>query len=147
MRSHLLFGAPVLGLRLDPLLSARTPPSIARMCTIYRTLQRTILGISSTVRSEILAAVSTRPPLDILIRKLVWRYYHHVTTATPSPAWSPPSAPGLPPWMMNATVLHMASPKDTSTWNTTAALQQYTGSTVRRQPRALPNPDVSAPLP
>ena len=65
----------------------------------------------------------------------------------PPPAWSPPSAPGLPPWMMNATVLHMASPKDTSTWNTTAALQQYTGSTVRRQPRALPNPDASPPLP
>ena len=71
------------GLRLDPLLSARTPPSIARMCTTYRTLQCTILGISSTVRMEILAAVSTRPPLDILIRKLVWRYYHHITTTTP----------------------------------------------------------------
>ena len=107
----MIYGCPVWGLRLPLLLSDNIPNSVQHLLTTYRHLQRTLLHLTRDVRCEILTVITARPPLDILLRKIIWRYYHRLHSADPPPTSSPSSAHGHVPWMMNRTAPTTDLPK------------------------------------
>ena len=79
----MIYGCPVWGLRLPLLLSDNIPHSVQRLLTTYRHLQRTLLHLTRDVRCEILTVITARPPLDILLRNIIWCYHHRLHSADP----------------------------------------------------------------
>lgn len=75
VRSHLIYGAPVWGIRSGERIGGRLTGLLERLGAFYRSLLRVVLGIERKTRNEILAIVSTRPPLQVFIAKQVIRYF------------------------------------------------------------------------
>lgn len=75
VRSHLIFGAPVWATKILQLIGAGRGGAFGKLCTLYRSAQRTLLGLDRRVPNDLLAAIAVRPPLEVFLKKQVVRYF------------------------------------------------------------------------
>lgn len=94
IRTHLTFAAAVWTpqyLRLGVLALDDGP--LGRLTAQYRRGLRLLLRTDSTIRSTILYIVACRWPIEVLLAKASWRYYHRVNSLMGTSSSSSPTSP------------------------------------------------------
>ena len=81
VRSVLLYGCVVWGVDISPTAAQRAPASIRQLEVMYQSGLRQLLGVHRDVRIDVLLILAVRPPVGVIIRKQVFRYYRALLEA------------------------------------------------------------------